>query len=142
MTGTESETMLQQDPMKISQVIFLYDIFSTSEESLVTIANLLEWRRTVEFFGDGPVVANLAGRGKKPVYRLLVKTRGQNGGTDTVVNDMLSLMSFEGSLVSTTYSDGSTAIRSRWSRREDQKYLKQLISGLQATSIQDYGTLT
>jgi len=125
MTGKEYGSL--QEPVKLRRyrLTSVYDILGRSNTSLTSILDLCQWNELATCFGEEPELVNLEEHGTKPVWRLTLKIREQSGGADTKVSQLLSLMNFVATSISTTSCDGSIVIQSSWRRKEDDVYLKQ-----------------
>lgn len=141
-TGTLSGTQQQPAPLTLSLPTLEYVVTTHSKRLLVTILSLLRRNDALAYSG---VVLEQGSRkepGMKADYWLILKTLAPNGGMDTVVRNMLSLMNFEGPLESRIFYAGSTGIRLLWRVKDLRLASLPPRSGSRQTSTRDFGTQT
>jgi len=94
------------------------------------------------YFMEEPELGKVGELGKKPVYSLILKTHGPNGGTDTKVKKLLLSMSSEELLTFPTYCDGLIATLCVWNVKDPLCPYKLPRCGSLLTWLQETGILS
>ena len=141
-TGMKYVAVRKRAPSNEFLPMYTYDIIIHSEELAQIIYNLLSGWLQCKSFGGTLVLANHTEPGKKPVVVVTLRIPSQNGGMDTRVKRMLSLMSFEVLFSSPTYFDDLTSTQYVFRRREPTSHFVRQTSGSPRTWTLDPGILT
>lgn len=124
-TGKKCFAALREENLRMYPLTSLYGtkklmvaIIDSSPVSLQILQKQLESRKRLTYFMDEPALEKVDVHGMKPAWVLTLKIHAQNGGMDTEVKKMLSLMNFEVTLTFPTFYGGSTVTRSVWSAKD------------------------
>lgn len=118
-------------------LIHCYNSFLVSAQILL---DRLESKKKYMCSGVILELANLEMHGNRQVWTLTLRIPVPNGGTDTVVRNVLLSTSFEEISMLPICSDGSTVTRSWWKSKEVVSHFKQSKYGLQAICPPANGT--
>jgi len=113
-----------------------------SPQSLQTIIDRLESRKTLMFFMEPLELENLEGPGSKGLMKLTVKIHAPSGGMDTKVKSMLLSTNSEELLTLATYCDGLIVTHCVWSAKDPAYPWKPPRSGSLLTFLQINGILS
>ena len=138
--GTPSSATLSEATWTQFPQMYIYGITLVSRESQRTMYNRLLWSELVQYSGVQLERGKVIELGKRPVWKLTLRTHLQSGGMDTEVKNMLSLMNLEELSTSRIYCDGSTSILSRWKQKEVRSPFSPNGSGSPPTYTQQVGT--
>lgn len=127
--GPPLKTTLKLDGWTISRLTSSFDATANSNESLVTIWNLLLSNERFLFSGELLEAESLVEHGKKQVFKRTQKILGLNFGMATEVKNMLLSTNSVVGLTSHTFSDGSTDILLSLKSKEAQLPLARKLFG-------------
>lgn len=119
-TGMLSGNPPRPDKSMLFLKEYSFLIMGLSDESRQTFVLWLEWKENVLSSLVQLVQESHTERGKKPVWTVTLKIRGQSSGTVTAVKHQLLWMNFEEVLMSRTSYAGSTSIHAEWRLKDHQ----------------------
>lgn len=112
-TGTKLRKVPSAETLKLSRVIYSFDIIMHSDLLEQTILERLEFLNAYFVYGDQLVQVSHIEPGLLSPTRIL-RIHAPNGGLGTEVKKLLLSMNFVEELTSPMFSDGLINIRSKW----------------------------
>jgi len=133
--------MQRREILEKFPLTYKFAIIGHSEQLLQTITDQLASKKQLMCFMDEPVLEKVGELGRKPVFSLILKIHGANGGTGTKVKKMLLSMNSEELLTFPTYSDGWIGTLSVWNVKDQACPYKLPRSGSLVIWLQELGIL-
>lgn len=140
--GSGSRNSPSPENLMRSPKMYTYVIMGISSELQPIMLHRLEWSELATFIGVRLDWVSQSELGTRPVWKLILRIPGLNGGVATVVNQLLSSMNFGVISVLATCSDGWIVIQSQWKPKEVLLPYELHNSGLLATLIHENGIRT
>ena len=134
-TGEKFWNLLREERLKIFPLTFKFVIIGRCFQSVLTMKDLLNSRKSLMSSMEPPELVSHVEPGKRPVQTLILRIHGRNGGTVTGLKNILLSMSFAEQLISRTSFGGSTVTLAVWREKDLPLHFERLPTGLLQTLL-------